>query len=57
MENNSNNSIVNTNKFDNDYAYDYNEIDEYVINTIFDNPEEEIMFKNEEVDEDELEDR
>ena len=39
MENNSNNSIANTNRYDNDYTHDYNIIDEYVMNTLFDNPE------------------
>ena len=55
MENKSYNSIANTNRYDNDYTYDYNKIDDYVINTTFDNPEEEISFNNEEIDEDKLE--
>ena len=55
MEHDSYNSIKNTNRYDNDYTHGYNIIDDYIMNTIFDNPEEEIMFNNEEIDKAELE--
>ena len=55
MENNSYKSITNTNRYDNNCTHDYNKIDKYGMNTIFDNTGEEIIFNNEEIDKDKLE--
>ena len=37
-------------------THEYNETDEYIMNALFDNPEEEIIFNDNEIDEDELND-
>ena len=51
-ENNSIENAANTNN--QDYINDYNEIGAYIMDSLFDNPEEEIIYNNEEVDEDKL---
>ena len=52
-----NNSIENTTRYhDNNYTHNYNKVDEFIMNTLFENPEEEIIFNNNKINEDELDD-
>ena len=50
-------NIFKTTRYDdNSHTHNYNDADEYIMNILFENPVEEIIFNNDKIDEDELED-